>query len=285
MAGIGSYIDLGNPVSDHPLNRQLVSWWMPLPNNSNGSRMFDLRGGKHGVLTSGASWTSGRHGWQAVKCDGPDNGTRYVETPSSADYNGANLSVSIWFRDRGGNSDNGGGTTDIRNNDYVIGLGGYNFSTGGWGLTFISTTQVQWSIWNSFADTGFGLVGNAYTTPTGNWTHAVLTSTTTGPSSFGYFNGVVSGSEYTTKTRATTASYIRMAKRPMDGENYTGNVNIASVRVYNRILTAAEVSADYDQGMRGYPDTLRRWSRKSFSFAEGGGGGNRRRRVLLCAGS
>ena len=88
-------IDLGNPVSGHPHNQGLVSWWLPLPNNSGGGTLFDICSAKRNELaltnfawpgTATSGWTAGPHGFGALAFDGSDDyATSSVQPIASAD--------------------------------------------------------------------------------------------------------------------------------------------------------------------------------------------------------
>src|SRR5690349_4775681 len=129
-------IDLGNPVADHPLNLGLVAWWLSLPNNSGGTRLFDITGhGNTGTLTAGPTWRTGLPVW------GPGFSSLKFVTGSSqyVDCGNApvlqitgNMSVSAWVYLASNSDTNGrmiiakdnntGGrayTFDVRNNGSV----------------------------------------------------------------------------------------------------------------------------------------------------------------------
>ena len=79
---LGSYVDLGNPVADHPLNYGLVAWWQPLPGSAVGTTVRDLKGLYPATLTnfpSSPTATSGFGGGPApqtyptIAFDGSDD--------------------------------------------------------------------------------------------------------------------------------------------------------------------------------------------------------------------
>jgi hypothetical protein len=64
-------IDTRNPIEwRHPLNRGLVSWWLPFGPWQGGGTLRDLARRNHGTLTNGPTWAAGRDGFGAVKFDG-----------------------------------------------------------------------------------------------------------------------------------------------------------------------------------------------------------------------
>ena len=70
----GKTLDLGNPVSDSPLNQGLYTWWLGLPGRSGGTLFTDLMNlGKYSALiydgAGDAEWLPSRiQNFQAVSC-------------------------------------------------------------------------------------------------------------------------------------------------------------------------------------------------------------------------
>ena len=246
MAGIGNYIDLGNPVSDHPLNQGLASWWLPLSNNSGGSRLFDVKGRMTGTLTNVPVWQT----------DGFRNpALRFTATSSQYVTFGGYSTATIWtwvFRFR-----------RISTLDTRI-LAGHNSSNNKIGIDPGSANLFVRLV---ASGTSESLALPGYTD--GNWSClSVARNDTTAAQATANFAANLT----LTNPASGSANWDRLgadnsASFPFDGL-------IAEARYYNRYLTYAERLAVHDQMVRGNPDVLRRWSRKSFSFAAGGGGGS-----------
>lgn len=92
-------IDLTNPVSDDPLNTRLISWWLPLENNSGGRTFYNIRNNNnHGTLTNhptdGSAWVPGPNGFVGLRFDGSND---YVSaTVDLSPYNQLTLSFVLW---------------------------------------------------------------------------------------------------------------------------------------------------------------------------------------------
>lgn len=249
----GRYIDLGNPVAKHPLNEGLVAWWLPLPNNQGGGTLFDLLGRYNGMLTSGPTWVAGPSGFQAPSFDGSND---YVALP-------ANVLSSTTF------------TLAVR-----------------FYPTSISTYHAAFSIYASdsnsvelfiHAEGGNGSLGGGNYS---NWARAsaVLSAnqwawvglTSTGSVTQLYLNGDTTGTTGTTNI-STFSEVAEIGSRESIGSHlYPFSGVIAEVKLYNgRCLDASLMQKLYDDGMRGYPDTLRRRPKRSYGFTQAAPAGGR----------
>lgn len=249
---LGKYLDLGNPVADHPLNQSLVSWWLPLPNNSGGSRLFDLRGGNHGTLTSGPTWTAGPNGFGAVQFDGSND---YVDLGNAPQLEiTGHLTLAAFVR-----------TTDLSGYRELLQcaqggspFNGYGFGTGSNGNKF-GYWQNGFSDWQN---SGTDCKDDKYHL----WTVTVDSAT----GSF-YLDGRPDG---------TFSAGSRSASGQQKSIGAGANVprylacKLGCLWVYSRALSASEVAGLYDQTLRGHPDTLRRWTPRVWSFGTAGGGGD-----------
>ena len=256
-------IDLGNPVSDHPLNYGLASWWMGLPNNSGGSTLFDLvqTGRNHGTLTNGPTWVPGPSGFQGLSFSGTSG---YVELPPGVNLTGEQswvLDLRIESVPSSGNDYQLIARDDVSSNraiDFFI----YNNDNGAYPAVFL------------FRDGGSSPNSNAenssYFLSTGVWYQLAFTYL---PSTYLrlYSNGVL--------VRETTSSVISSIYntgnrtylgRRISGGN-TGQLNgaMGNVRQYTRALSASEIYGIYEQSLRGHPDTLRWVSGRVWSFGAG----------------
>lgn len=248
-------VDLGNPCAhDHPLNRDLAGWWLPLPNLVGGRSLFDITGrGGTFTLDSAAQWVPSQNSPVATSSlYGPDDFTSWSSTgtglgnltrfrPTTA------ITIAAWVQKTQGGE----------RYPYLKSAGGINTFPG-----------VQMSI-----NTGDGPVKVRLTTSTtGNveafaagpalanyrWYHACATwDSATGVTV--YLDGARLGSTTASGTLTTDTS------DPLIGTNMRGR--IADVRVYaERRLTDGDVAALYLEGRAGYPTALRRYTPAVWSF-------------------
>ncbi len=182
--------------------------------------------------------------------------------------------TAVWFND---------GSASDRS---LVSWGQDNGGSGkGWSVTVIGNTgEVR------FLRCGQAFHATGFTAAAGVPFRVVLSIS--GASSDVYINGVSRGS-FSNSFIAIAAGDPFAVRGLYDGSAFTGNYNGGSCRVGDvRLYPAArpELAAGlYQQSAAGHPDTLRRWSRKTWLLggvaAGGGGGGNRRRRVLLTGAS
>ena len=201
---------------------------------SDGTAWTDLIKGKIGTLDNNATFTTHKGGY--VEFDGTDDS---VEIPNDADFTmpAGDWTICLWCADLGGNTDKrhiiGTYATNprwiIRDTD--DGAAGWAFMTksdsAGWNRTY-STVDIQ--------DTD------------DEWHYLVVTGSSGGGSGSIklYTDGVDTSlsSSYALEsiTRATTT--ITMGLTATNGHDFMGY--IASVAIYNRVLTAAEVLQNYE---------------------------------------
>jgi hypothetical protein len=264
----GDHIDLGNPVSDHPLNRSLASWWLPLPGRAGGSRLFDIKGGKHGTLTNGPTWVSGGSGLAALSLDGTDDHADCALSSTATD-NFSYFAVATprtlptlgMFMENGANNGLAFGigqttdTLDTPGSSFNVLFGGVAWFQPGYTFT-VSRTVLA------------GVVRRAGTLYCYVDGQQVGSTTGSGPG-----------------TPTTRTSLGRRSGAGGDQRYFAGRLD--SAWVYNRALAADEVWRHYEDWRLGYAATLRRFSRRAYLFAPAAppASGNRRRRVILCGGS
>ncbi len=237
-------IDLGNPVSDHPLNRGLVAWWLPLPNNQGGTRLYDIttkRGS--GTLTGGPTWVPGPAGFQAIDCVRAS--TQYA-TGALASTAQTAWTIACWLA-----------TATLTSSDGTI---TFNGSPGSNGYGFRQYTSLNL---NLIADgVANQAAGAGYTLAAGVWTHAVCTRS--GGTSTLYVNGVqisTGASGINTPTAGGTSVGARSnGTQPWGGK-------VTDHQIWTRGLSASEVWSVYTQARRDYPDQLRRYTPRTWSFA------------------
>lgn len=248
---LGRYLDLGNPVSDHPLNRGLVAWWLGLPNNSGGGTLFDLCGRNPLALTNSPAWSPDRNTFGGTRLVRSSN--QYA-TRASAVVSAVPFTVSMWCK-----------LTNVSESQYLFEIG--------------TSNAAFWSVNAQGAATSIRLVcnNNLVGTAAGTWTNGVWFNATAVFAANNdrrvYVNGGGKGTDANT-VNVTPGAQTRIGSYPDTGP-LGPDGTVSDVRVWNRALDDGEVFAAYEQGLRGNPDTLRRWSRKVSVFggvASGGGG-------------
>ena len=191
--------------------------------------------GNNGVLTGGV--TTGATGKiaEALSFDGVDD---YVSMGAStlASLDNVNKTISAWVK-KTGSSQKGIVDKDFDN-------GGSNY--GGWGFWVQSNGKLSW--WaqggKDLLDTGPTSISN------GQWTHVVVVWRASSKTAEFYINGVLNS----TKTDATIVEKVSGSapliigglRNGLSPYNFDGFID--DVRVYNRALSASEVSTLSNQG-------------------------------------
>lgn len=193
---------------------------------------------RHGTLTNGPVWTSGKFGEPA--CDFTSSGsTQYIDIPQF--LASAPVSYSAWYY--WDNANNGSVQTIICQTDEswyieedmcVISDGWANH-----GKVYAYTTSYPFEV---------GLFSSA--TLSVGWNHIAVThSTDTGGYNI-YINGQNSGSTTASSGPVGTKTYIgkrRNLDSPTYGDYWKLDSEVSLISVHNRILTAAQVSRLYSR--------------------------------------
>jgi hypothetical protein len=181
--------------------------------------------------------TATRGNYSDYDCNVFDGVDDYVEIPYNAAQLGANLAngftISAWVNPRSLGESNGGRVLDKSDstsagNGFRVGM----VSAASFGLRLNAGTACK-------------AANNA--TPVGTWTHILVTVTAGQLSNF-YVNGVLSGTAnqdlVQTISIITTTNPLRIGNRAYDtGSTFDGAIR--HVKMWKRVLTAAEIAADY----------------------------------------
>jgi hypothetical protein len=196
-----------------------------------GTLAHDASGNNNtGTLTNGPLWTTGKYG-KALSFDGVND---YVAVPnsSSLDISGKNLTLSLWVN-----------LTDTGNDQVLLAKP--------WVSSAMSTPYHQYALEFDgngaktldfyFGDTtgtlqGFHLAGY---TP-GTWAHVAFTYD--GTTVKGYLNGVQKLSVAATQSIQARGNSLLLGVDGAFGQAFKGRLD--QVRIYNRALTASEISTD-----------------------------------------
>lgn len=249
-------IDYRNPVSNSPLNRGLVSWWLALPQRMGGGRIIDLCSkGNHATLTNGPTWRSaaGRNGgFGSLNFVG--GSSQYAPTTLSV-ASLTNFTLSAWVRRTATNdlvyiaSDTG----TISGNLVQVGFysDGLCYYTADGNFLTISSNV---STWLHFAYCFNGSLG----------TDALRNAF--------YINGVSQSPSGTSPATSTSASAGNLVIGRRTASPVYTNGNIDDVRFMTRTLSADEVVQLYNDSRTGYQQTLNRLPMRVYGTAAAASG-------------
>lgn len=253
-------INYANPVSDHPLNAGLASWWLPLPNSQGGGKLFDLKGKSNGTLTNGPAWVSGRAGGSALTFAAASS--QRVDLPDLSAYNGsaaASLVLVLRRTTATPSADSNAGCWRVRGNDLSFNAH-YPYTDGKIYLGVFNGDNVGRPI-NGYDDSSYNKTV---------WHHLAIVNRGSGAGDYRLIR------DGTLVTSGTGLSSCTFGAAPALGFSVTGSYGdfvLADVRLYPaRALTDSEAAALYEQSLRGHPDLLRRYSPKAYLFRRAASG-------------
>lgn len=241
---IGRYIDQNKPVSNHPLNRDLESWWLSLRNNRGGSTLFDLTR-RHDSTITGSVWGGGLiGGFPYLSFDGTDD---YVQLTAAAsgtflDFGTSPFTVTA----RLSQTANDDGAIIAKDTAAGAGNGLYLYSGNAGGI-------YDYYYWNGSAVTT--ITETPYTL--GKVYHIAVVRRGTGAGELELYRD---GALVTTTTEARNMSNASAAYLGVFADTNFNSMKLYDVRVYLRAISASEVLALHTDALLGYPQTLRRWS-------------------------
>ena len=246
---------LPNPVNwQHPLNRGRLAWWQCLPGRMAGPTWYDLCGRNNATLISMGAST---RGWESNARPGGSGSmlfdattSTYVSCPVTVQPTTA-VSLQCWVNPISWTA---------------TGLEGVAcFPAGTSNLPYFG-----WLYYSGFGGFAFQIYagGTRATYHPGNpavgvWTHCM--ATWDGANVSTYLNGVLKTgpSAYTGTIPAVSSGVIGA----LQSYNYMYSGYVDDVSFWNRALSAAEVQADYELSMRGYPGVLNRWTWPRYAAA------------------
>jgi hypothetical protein len=181
-----------------------------------GTTWTDLSGGgNNGTLTNGPTFNSGNGG--SIVFDGSND---YVNLPYQLLSGSQDFTVNIW----------------IKANSHAAGTIFGNYPAGNLQL-FYGT--VATGMWLNNASTYLDSPGTEFTTNPVFFTAQRIG----GNETIVYLNGILKKTGASTSTIGSVSNF-RMGTNTSNGEVYNGN--IAQVSIYNRALTAAEISQNFN---------------------------------------
>lgn len=248
---------------DHPLNRGLVSRWKALPGQQRGVKFRDLRKRNDGTLTNGPTWVAGGRRGGYGELNFVTASSQYVDCGVSlANQLISRLAISCWINLA---------SVPLGTFNGIVTTSLYDVNTG-WELITVNNSTACYFVFQQTIITYPAL-------NTREWYH--LVAIYDGSNLLGYLNGNLVAS--TARSTDTTApgNNLLIGKGYGSGRGYFDG-KIDDVCIYNRGISAREVSQLYQEQLRGSPETLKWYKRKAYSFADVAGG-NRRRRVICGA--
>jgi hypothetical protein len=199
-----------------------------------GTTWYDLSlSGNNGTLTNGPTFNSSNGG--GIVFDGVDD---YVPTPNPISNN-SDFTINFWMYYLGGNS--------------TVGLiSTWNTSWQGVGISFSNFNNNNvWSL-RSWANNGagggmnWGVLDNLKNV----WSNITLTFTNSNGTQRGYINGMFQNSE-SNKNNLNHDTTLQIARGGLSDSQQLQlypyvNTILSNLQIYNRALTAAEVSQNYN---------------------------------------
>ena len=194
-----------------------------LDENSGTSAADSSGSGNTGTLISGAGWATGQSG-SAVSLDGVDD---YVQVGAQSSLVMTSVaSFSAWIYPTGaGSNATLGGTVLVKEGEYVIA----RYPNG----------TIQWGFANS--NPGWTFIDTGYIAPANQWTHLAVTYDSGTIKTYANGNLVHTYNGSGSIGDAITAQNdFRIGGRQALSQHFMGRID--EVRVYNRALSASEVS-------------------------------------------
>jgi chitodextrinase len=201
-----------------------VGWWNF--DETFGSTAADSSGNNHsGGLINNPTWTTGKVGG-AISFNGTTN---YVDFGDNLDLVGNDLSLSIWVKPN-------------TLTDYMAFIDKLS-SGGNYRLHGAANGSVAYGIRNTAS--GFDYISSAAgVLRVGIWTHIAVVHTNATNQGTLYINGVAVGTKTFAITRGDTTDHLKSGYTANNSRYYNGAVD--DMRIYNRVLSAAEVQALYN---------------------------------------
>ena len=186
-----------------------------------GTTWYDLSGnGNNGTLTNGPTFNSGNGG--SIVFDGVDD---YVDVSDASTLNSNTQTINIWYN---ATTLPGRSATIICKHNTVNSTNGYNIFAG-------NAAQIKPSTGSTDIGTGGGVVSTWY----------FLTLTFTINSSATFYINAVNNASAAIGNFTMSSNSLRIGRSPDSFWSvFTGK--IASVSVYNRVLSASEISQNYN---------------------------------------
>lgn len=257
-------IDTGNPVADHPVNRAVNNWWLPLDTNQGASnRLFDLTTRSNFTLTNSPTWSPGRSvRHKSLLFNGS---TQYGQASVNLTAFSA-ICVGFWINPVTLTTTNGQFNMFVElTTDGAVNAGGfavYNAGTSAEGMTIAH---------RGATGTSTATYGSGNRPALSTWTHLLFVG------DFGlvtnevdlYKNGELltpgNRPNNTNNTGSTYASStLNLAAR--NAASLFTNARITDLKIQGFAPTASEAWAIYQDALLDHPNGLRRFTPTVWSF-------------------
>lgn len=240
-------IDIDNPVNkNHPLAKNLVSWWVVVPSITGGIFFYDILGLNTGLLTNMGNGNNGWNkkakvgGYGSILLDGTA-GFINVSNRPSLDL-GNTGTISIWVN-----------ATSWANNPYILGRQtGATDGTCNYRLEYFSG-----SLFITLGNGSSSQVGKAFNPLTNTWYNIV--AVWNGTLQNLYVNGLqlgTNGAQTIIPAGNNTAMQIGNVTNANAGRFFTGNID--DIKFYTRALSPTEILGLYINSIQKYPNLLNR---------------------------
>ncbi|MBP9751659.1 MAG: LamG domain-containing protein [Candidatus Moranbacteria bacterium] len=232
IAGLYAQGNMGKTTVNTSQNNQLtdglVGLWSFNGPDLSGTTAYDRSGqGNNGTLVNGPSVYPGKVG-QALSFDGTSASVNLGQ-PAVLQTLNAPMTISSWVRFP---------TAPVSGHNYTIIGRGYD-----WQIEILPTQRVSFRRWSSYSD-----VQGVSALSATSWYHVVVTVSTSGSDNvLIYVNGQLDKTGTMTTPFNTSASNTRISGYIQADIDYFNGL-IDEVRIYNRVLSAAEVAALYQLG-------------------------------------
>lgn len=247
-------IDLGSPVSTHPLNRGLIAWLTGVPGRQCGNVFHDISGrGYNGVLTSGPLWRPEPSGRMGLIGDGTNDYVSMARNPTDGLTQGTFEAVA-WT--------NTLNFATHRIFDSLVDANGYGVRMTMDGSSASADWEFTWKV--AFGDEAI-ITAGAGVTVANVWQHFVGTCRSDGAVRL-YVNGRVQADTGSVSGGALTAATLSVMKATTAGDYLAGR--LGGLSFWNRGVEDSEAWLLYREWRQGYPNRLRRRSSKRYFIAE-----------------
>jgi hypothetical protein len=240
---------------DSDLNKDgLVSWWLALPDQQRGNVFRDICMRNHGTLTSGPTWQGpvGRPG-EFGSLNFASASSQYVvdsANPTKWPTGAASRTISFWKFER----------TRVDGVNSAIA----EFTSAGSTFT-MQCALIGGTVYLATDSVTNNIVVDTIAPQVGVWEHMAYVYD--GSQAAVYINGTVVQQRPLNNTGTITA--FQMGRRSGAATGYFDGL-VDDVRVHDRVLSTAEITAIYQDSRRGYQNTLN-WIRSPVVFDMVGG--------------
>lgn len=260
----GRYVT-ARAVSGHPCNDGVLSWWLPFAGAQGGARWADVAGKWNGTLVGNAGWVPGPNGFGGLTLDGSGDRVDVLGFTAS-DFDVDTQDFSIWSAFSTDSTDNSAPAVMAKGQTYPssVGFGINRFSDNAYVAISDGTNWTQLEVYGSLAVGPVYMVFANFRRSTTN-TMEVVTATLDG-SVLSRFSGSIAA------VTGSVSGSVPFQFGAANGASYWAG-KMFEVGFMRGLATDAKIYWRIDQWRRGYPDLLRRWSRRVYGFAQAAPGG------------